>query len=320
MKTPSLNRSFAARAAAAGRAPRNFAPRVVTRRNRAAFTLIELLTVIAIIAILAAILLPVFASVRESARRTACISNMQQIYAGLKQYDLDNRRYPDFLLGPAVGCTPDGNKTLVLSATPCTMAGAAGSGAYGGSYDSASNTPLANFQGGLYPEYVKSIETFHCPNNTTDDLASDVNTFTATYNTYGGGSQQVPLYKYDSYDANPSITPTDTLDTTKYALRYQRVWEKTSPPPTNISDPSGSNYDPYYKNQMYFKVPSDTTYVTMCSYHVPKGKAVVLWLSGTAKVLDVAKLRNSTSPDLKTAPNAAQTASDYYMYKLGPTD
>lgn len=43
------------------------------------FTLIELLTVIAIIAILAGVLFPVFASARETARRTKCLSNLQQI-------------------------------------------------------------------------------------------------------------------------------------------------------------------------------------------------------------------------------------------------
>ena len=55
----------------------------------AGFTLIELLVVIAIIAILAAILFPVFAQVREKARQVACISNTKQIGAALLQYAQD---------------------------------------------------------------------------------------------------------------------------------------------------------------------------------------------------------------------------------------
>ncbi|MBU0486276.1 MAG: DUF1559 domain-containing protein [Proteobacteria bacterium] len=56
---------------------------------RRGFTLIELLVVIAIIAILAAILFPVFAKAREKARQTSCLSNIKQIVLGCLQYAQD---------------------------------------------------------------------------------------------------------------------------------------------------------------------------------------------------------------------------------------
>jgi len=60
---------------------------------RRGFTLIELLVVIAIIAILAAILFPVFAKAREKARQSSCMSNLKQISLGVLQYcqDYDER-------------------------------------------------------------------------------------------------------------------------------------------------------------------------------------------------------------------------------------
>src|ERR1700749_3137570 len=59
------------------------------RNNTFGFTLIELLVVIAIIAILAAILFPVFAKVREKARQTSCLSNQKQLGLGIMQYVQD---------------------------------------------------------------------------------------------------------------------------------------------------------------------------------------------------------------------------------------
>jgi prepilin-type N-terminal cleavage/methylation domain-containing protein len=58
-------------------------------RNRRGFTLIELLVVIAIIAILAAILFPVFAQAREAARKTSCTSNLKQAGTAVLMYVQD---------------------------------------------------------------------------------------------------------------------------------------------------------------------------------------------------------------------------------------
>jgi prepilin-type N-terminal cleavage/methylation domain-containing protein/prepilin-type processing-associated H-X9-DG protein len=73
------------------------------RHRRSGFTLIELLVVIAIIAILAAILFPVFAQARARARQAACASNLAQIARAGMMYVQDNdERFPSCytLLGP----------------------------------------------------------------------------------------------------------------------------------------------------------------------------------------------------------------------------
>ena len=101
------------------------------------FTLIELLVVIAIIAILAAILFPVFAKVREKARQTSCLSNEKQIGVAITQYVQDyDERFP-------------------LGAPGTNELGFSGEG----------------WAGGVQP-YIKSVNVFHCP----DDPGTPVTT------------------------------------------------------------------------------------------------------------------------------------------------
>jgi len=70
---------------------------------RRGFTLIELLVVIAIIAILAAILFPVFARAREKAKQASCLSNVKQLMLAVLQYaqDYDDTYPPGALIAPA---------------------------------------------------------------------------------------------------------------------------------------------------------------------------------------------------------------------------
>jgi prepilin-type N-terminal cleavage/methylation domain-containing protein len=118
---------------------------------RRAFTLIELLIVIAIIAILAAILFPVFGRVREQTRQTSCMSNMHQIYVGYSLYKQDHNKPPCLLLG-------------IAERTPDHYPWQPGDGL---DKVSPASAVQANF---LYPAYIKNIETFHCPDNPDNDM------------------------------------------------------------------------------------------------------------------------------------------------------
>src|SRR5207249_7027042 len=93
------------------------------RRDRpqpSGFTLIELLVVIAIIAILAAILFPVFALAREKARSATCLSNQKQLGTAMSMYIQDyDERYPNWKTTvPKSADHPNGKITWVENMQP----------------------------------------------------------------------------------------------------------------------------------------------------------------------------------------------------------
>lgn len=117
------------------------------KTERRGFTLIELLVVIAIIAILAAILFPVFSRARENARRSSCQSNLKQLGLAMIQYTQDyDERMPNIGGGaPANGLT--------------------GGWVYYDVFDAAGRTTTFDVsKGSLYP-YVKSSQVYICPSD-----------------------------------------------------------------------------------------------------------------------------------------------------------
>jgi len=105
-------------------------------RKRRGFTLIELLVVIAIIAILAAILFPVFAKAREKARQTSCLNNIKQLATSSLMYAQD---YDETFFGN--------------NNAPCTYTLPNGT-------VSTSTNMLWMYQ--LY-SYVKNVQIYSCP-------------------------------------------------------------------------------------------------------------------------------------------------------------
>jgi len=136
--------------------------RVITpaaSRRRQAFTLIELLVVIAIISILASILFPAFASARERARQTSCLSNTKQLNTAFQMYTQDfDESFPDAgghgAIGVCGGTVDNGwvRKELIdqTVAKTCTSA----------------QLPVPN--GALYT-YIKNTRVYVCPSDTQGD-------------------------------------------------------------------------------------------------------------------------------------------------------
>ncbi len=91
-------------------------------RTRSAFTLLEILVVVAIIALLAAILFPAFSRARQKARDVNCLSNMKQIGLGTLQYVQDNdETWPIFYAYNSVPASGNpGHKGVELELQPYT--------------------------------------------------------------------------------------------------------------------------------------------------------------------------------------------------------
>jgi len=130
--------------------------------SNSGFTLIELLVVIAIIAILAAILFPVFAQARERARTTSCLSNMRQIGTAFISYTQDNdERVPQYIPGiyTTGGTIVPGNMTNARF--PAER--------YHVDQYCWAGYHYVSWMDAIYP-YVKSLQVFHCPSQKRPQL------------------------------------------------------------------------------------------------------------------------------------------------------
>jgi prepilin-type N-terminal cleavage/methylation domain-containing protein/prepilin-type processing-associated H-X9-DG protein len=167
------------------------------KARRRGFTLIELLVVIAIIAILAAILFPVFAQAREKARQSSCASNQKQLGLAFMGYIQDyDEKFP-----PAAGIVTSGTSTAVTHWGP------------------TQDQPTATQIPGLIDGYIKNRGIFRCPSTAgSTTLAYMYNDLAATKSqaAFAGVADTVlvaeanPATSANDNDAAPHATAPNT--------------------------------------------------------------------------------------------------------------
>lgn len=315
------------------------------------FTLIELLVVIAIIAILAAIIFPVFNSVRENAREATTMSNLHDISSALALYKLDNRRYPDVLFAYACNGQLDS-----VTGKPCSVGDTMA--------DVAQDPNSHDLLVGLYPEYIKDWQSFTCPNNliTSNSATTTLpdNILCPKENAAGGayadsvgytpcsaagstGQLFATKHTYflaDAMDVSPEVVNVNqfaggnnTPGNWDYVPRYQTSWMSYD----TGSGGNGNASDPDYIRQLRWINPPADTYVTSVTYHVPNSdRLIVLYESGSAQVQKVSmpgswfnnpSLNSSTAqqeiafddsqPSIAVTANGGNSPAYFWRFKAG---
>ncbi len=123
--------------------------------------MIELLVIIAIIAILAALLFPVLGQVREQARASDCMSKLHQVWVSASVFRMDEGNYPSTLMAYAEHGVVDTSQPDQCSKTEST------GDYFGKKSDNCVVSADAVIKGFLYPEQIKDIQVFKCPDNLT---------------------------------------------------------------------------------------------------------------------------------------------------------
>lgn len=272
------------------------------------FTLIELLVVIAIIAILAAILFPVFARARENARRASCMSNLKQIGMGIMMYVQDyDEHYPMGWFGTSYIETQSGMPGAYF--TTCNPSSCTGSGV----------GHFITWMDLIYP-YVRSVQVFQCPSSTDPAF----------------GTPAGPGADYWLNGAYGNTTTDATMDSKGYdyaAYLYDTNitgWVGTGTPMSAIERPAetlmiyedsgqGKNYDSPYniRGEVAFwadNAVSGGGYTTEVQPHlgganITFGDGHVKWMSFQTMLSDVGGVYNKTACDLTNAAAAPNYCS-----------
>jgi prepilin-type N-terminal cleavage/methylation domain-containing protein len=173
-----------------------------SRISDGGMSLVELLTVIAIISLLAAIIFPTMSAARRKARESSCMTNMFQISTAIREFELDQHRYPDFIAGPVAYVYPSGAVVYNPNVySPNASDPSPGNGEPVVVPLDQSKGTIGSTVVALYPEYIRSINGLVCPNS----------------NLNGAGTQ----YKLTDRVMDPMGPPDTTPDPGALANQYQ---------------------------------------------------------------------------------------------------
>jgi prepilin-type N-terminal cleavage/methylation domain-containing protein/prepilin-type processing-associated H-X9-DG protein len=187
----------------------------------AGFTLIELLVVIAIIAILAAILFPVFAQAREKARAASCLSNLKQISLGLMMYTQD---YDEVLAGNQF--TAPNNAQGDAGPANLTDIG----------FMDPDPTKTGRNWGRDTQPYIKNTQIYNCPNSVPRSTWSAGSAYAETTHPQGRNASYM-LNGITSTKALAAIpAPADIIYLHEY--RFNSRVSQVRPCPLNAANPT----------------------------------------------------------------------------------
>lgn len=198
------------------------------------FTLIELLVVIAIIAILAAILFPVFAQAREKARQTACLSNLKQIGTGLMMYTQD---YDETLAGNQF-------------TAPNNVAGDAGpANRTDIGFMDPDPTKVGRNWGRDTQPYIKNTQIYNCPNAVTRSSIGAGSAYAETTDPRGANASYLLNGLVSSQPLAVITAPADTIFLHEY-IANSRV-SQVRPCPTNATQTRFNQFNHTFYDKMH---------------------------------------------------------------------